>query len=243
MKKKLLMNKDGKVFLVKTYAKDLHTQFGFFKSRDLKKGYGQKIFSNMKSEFTIIKPRFIDLFKRIRRNAQIIPLKDVGVILALTGINKNSIVVDAGSGSGALACFLANIAKKVISYEIRKDFAEIVKENIKFLNIKNLIVKEKNVYDGIDERNIDLVTLDVPEPWKALKACEACLKTGGFLASYSPTIPQVMDFVREIKSNKTFIYLRTIEIIERDWEVDKRKVRPKNQAIGHSGFISFARKI
>ncbi|MBI2142611.1 SAM-dependent methyltransferase, partial [Candidatus Woesearchaeota archaeon] len=31
--------------------------------------------------------------------------------------------------------------------------------------------------------------------------------------------------------------------IERQWEVSERKVRPKSAAIGHSGFISFARKI
>ena len=47
----------------------------------------------------------------------------------------------------------------------------------------------------------------------------------------------------EKTKNKDFAYIKTSEIIEREWDVDDRKVRPRSQAIGHSGFITFARKI
>jgi tRNA (adenine57-N1/adenine58-N1)-methyltransferase len=151
--------------------------------------------------------------------------------------------VDAGAGSGALACFLGNIVKEVITYEIREDFIKIVKKNIDFLNLKNVKIKNKNIYEGITEKNVDLVTLDLPEPWKALNPAEKALKVGGFLVSYSPSIPQVMDFVDNVRKNKNFAYLKTSEIIEREWDVDERKVRPRSQAIGHSGFLSFVRKI
>ena len=239
---KVLMNKLGKRFLVKDISKDMHTQFGYFKKEDLKAKNG-RIKTNTGKEFAIFDAYFIDLHKKIKRDAQIIPLKDIGLIVSETGVNKKSKVVDAGSGSGALACFLANIAKEVTTYEIREDFIEIVKNNIKFLNLKNVKIKNKNVYDGIDEKNVDLVTLDLPEPWKALESAEKALKPGGFLVSYSPTIPQVMDFVNEVRKNDNFAYLKTSEIIEREWEVEERKVRPRSQAIGHSGFLSFARKI
>ena len=43
--------------------------------------------------------------------------------------------------------------------------------------------------------------------------------------------------------DKNFIHLKTIEIIEREWDVQGRKVRPKSQPIGHSGFLTFVRKI
>ena len=239
---KVLMNKLGKRFLVKDISKDMHTQFGYFKKEDLKAKNG-RIKTNTGKEFAIFDAYFIDLHKKIKRGAQIIPLKDIGLIVSETGVNKKSKVVDAGSGSGALACFLANIAKEVTTYEIREDFIEIVKNNIKFLNLKNVKIKNKNIYDGIDEKNVDLVTLDLPEPWKALESAEKSLKAGGFLVSYSPTIPQVMDFVNEVRKNDNFAYLKTSEIIEREWEVEERKVRPRSQAIGHSGFLSFARKI
>ena len=239
---KVLMNKLGKRFLVKDISKDMHTQFGYFKKEDLKAKNG-RIKTNTGKEFAIFDAYFIDLHKKIKRDAQIIPLKDIGLIVSETGVNKKSKVVDAGSGSGALACFLANIAKEVTTYEIREDFIEIVKNNIKFLNLKNVKIKNKNIYDGIDEKNVDLVTLDLPEPWKALESAEKSLKAGGFLVSYSPTIPQVMDFVNYVRKNENFAYLKTSEIIEREWEVEERKVRPRSQAIGHSGFLSFVRKI
>jgi tRNA (adenine57-N1/adenine58-N1)-methyltransferase len=241
---KILMNKIGRKFLVNDNDKDLHTQFGYFKKEDLKKAKsGIKVVSNTGKEFTVFDSSFIDLYKRIKRGAQIIPLKDIGLILSETAINNKSVVVDAGSGSGALACFLANIAKEVISYEIREDFVKIVEHNIGYLGLKNVKVRNNNIYDGIDEKNVDLVVLDLPEPWKAAESAKNALKVGGFLISYSPSIPQTMDFVNTIRKYEDFVYLKTSEIIEREWEIDERKVRPRSQAIGHSGFISFARKI
>src|SRR3989344_5129220 len=105
---KMIINKQGKKFLVKGTNEDLHTQFGFFKKTDLGKKSGCKILSNTKNEFTVFEPYFMDLYRKIRRIAQIIPLKDIGLIIAETGVNAKSKVIDAGSGSGALACFLAN---------------------------------------------------------------------------------------------------------------------------------------
>jgi tRNA (adenine57-N1/adenine58-N1)-methyltransferase len=52
-----------------------------------------------------------------------------------------------------------------------------------------------------------------------------------------------MDFVDKVRKNKNFAYIKTSEIIEREWEVEGRKVRPRSQAIGHSGFLSFVRRI
>ena len=258
---KVLINKQDK-FLVKDQDKDFHTKYGFFKKEDLKKT-GSNIISNTGKEFTVFNPYFIDLYRKIKRDAQIIPLKDIGLIVAETGIDNNSKVVDAGAGSGALCCFLANIAKEVTTYEIREDFIKIVEHNIDFLDLKNtkksvkqisgvpeiqrisehVKIKNKNIYDGIDEKNVDLVLLDLPEPWKAIDAAKKALKIGGFLVSYSPSIPQSADFVNEINKDKNFIHIKTSEIIEREWEIDGRKVRPRSQAIGHSGFISFARRI
>ena len=108
---------------------------------------------------------------------------------------------------------------------------------------EHIKIKNKNIYDGISEKNVDLIVLDLPEPWKAIEAAKISLKVGGFLVSYSPTIPQTNDFVNEINKNENFVHIKTSEIIEREWDIDERKVRPRSQAIGHSGFISFVRKI
>ncbi len=242
--KKILITQQGRKFYVRDTGQDLHTQYGFVKKEDLKKAKeGDLLRSNTGKEFHIFNPHLIDSYRKIKRDAQIIPLKDIGLIIAETGINKKSRVLDAGSGSGALACFLACIAKEVITYEIRDDFIEIVKQNIGFLDLKNIKLKKKDIYEGCEEKNIDVAVLDVPEPWNAIESCAKALKPGGFLVSYSPSVPQVTDFVNAVRKNESFVYLKTSEIIEREWEVEERRVRPKSQGIGHSGFLSFARKI
>jgi len=241
--KKVLITKQGKKFYVKDLTKDFHNQYGFIKKRDLKKKDGSVLKTNTKKELSIFSPSFIDLYRKIKRDAQIIPLKDIGLIITETGIDKNSKIIDAGSGSGALACFLAHLCKEVITYDIRKDFINIVEKNIEFLGLKNIKIKNKDVYNKIDEKDTDLIVLDLPEPWKAINSAKKALKVGGFLVSYSPSVPQTMDFVNEINKSKNFVHVKTSEIIEREWEIEERKVRPKSRGIGHTGLISFCRRI
>ena len=50
-----------------------------------------------------------------------------------------------------------------------------------------------------------------------------------------------MDFVSNLDQDYKFI--KTIEVAEKEWEVKGRKVRPKSQSIGHSGFLTFARRM
>jgi tRNA (adenine57-N1/adenine58-N1)-methyltransferase catalytic subunit len=243
MPKRILISSDGKEFYVKDSSKDYHNQFGFVKAEELGKKSGTVVKTNTGKDLFMMDADFIDNYGRIKRVPQIIPLKDIGPIITKTGIGKSSRVVDAGAGSGGLSLMLANIVKEVVTYEIREDFFKVVKSNIEELGFKNVELKNKNIYEGIDEKNIDLVTLDLPEPWKAVEPASKALKVGGFLVSYSPTVPQIMDFVEDIKKHNEFLYIETIEIIERQWEVNERKVRPCSQQIGHSGFLSFVRKI
>lgn len=228
-------------YFIKDISKDFHTEKGIVKKSLLKKNGEIKTEKN--EEFSLMDADYIDLYKRIKRIAQIIPRKDIGRIISETGIGKNSIIVDSGSGSGGLSLFLANIAKKVTTYDIKQEHVDLVNENIKFLGLKNVKSKLHNIYEGIKEKNIDVITLDLPEPWKVIPHAKKALKLGGFLVSYSPCIPQVADFVNEIKNHNEFIHVKTIEIIEREWEVSGRKVRPKSKMMGHSGFLTFIRKI
>ncbi len=239
---RILITKEGRVIFVNDTSRDFHTKFGYIKKDDLKKKSGA-VSTNINNEMYILTPGFIDFYKKIKRGAQIMMLKDLGTIAAETGINSKSRVVDAGSGSGAAAIFFGNIAKEVTSYEIRKDFIEIVNKNVELLKMRNIKLKNKDVCEGIDETDVDLISLDLPEPWRVIKHAEKALKPGGFLVSYNPQLTQVREFVEEIRRNKNFIYLRTIENIQREWEIDEKRLRPKNTEIGHTGFLSFARKI
>lgn len=238
--KEIVLEKQRK-YLVQDISKDFHSKDGIITKNNLKKKSGSKITSNTGREFTILNADFMDIYKKIKRSAQIVSLKDIGAIVAYTGINKTSKVLDAGAGSGALACFLARICKEVTTYEIREDFYQLVKENIKKLGLTNITIKNKDITKGIAEKNIDVVTLDLPDPWNALDAVTKALKTGGYLVSFSPTIFQVADFVNNLPDD--FIHLLTFELIKREWEVKGRKVRPITTQNVHTGFLSFCRKI
>ena len=242
--KKILITKEGRKFYVEKTSQDFHSQYGVVKKEFIENAKdGELLKSNTGKDFFIFTASFIDAYRRIKRGAQIVMPKDIGMIITETGINRESRILDAGSGSGSLACFLASIAKEVITYDIREDFIEIVKSNIEFLGLRNIKIKKKDLYAEMEEDEIDVVTLDLPEPWNAIDNCSLALKTGGFIVSYSPSIPQVCDFVAAIRKNDNFVYLKTVEIIEREWEIEERKVRPKSRGVGHSGFLSFARKI
>lgn len=230
--------------LVVDSSKDYHTKFGIIKREFFSEEDGSKARVG-NQEYTLLTPNFIDLYLNIDRMAQIIPLKDIGSIVTFTGINKDSRIIDAGSGSGGLSLFLSSIAKEVKTYDIKEENAELVRKNAEFLGLKNIDISVGDIYDSsiIDEKEMDVFILDVPEPSKAIGTAEKVLRVGGFLVCYSPCIPPLSEFIDSISENDGFEHIKTIEIIERIWEIAKRKIRPKSQQIGHSGFLSFVRKI
>lgn len=215
------------------------------KGKDFQSKHGKTTvkdnFKVKNKEFFSFDSLFIDDYKQIKRSAQIIPLKDIGFIIAETGLNKNSVVVEAGSGSGGFTCFIANIVKKIYSFDIKQENIDLTKENCKKLKIKNVVFKKESIYNKISVKNADLLLLDVPEPWKALKTARKILKKGAFLVVYQPYLPQTMDFIKGL--TKDFLLERTVEVKIRDWEINNRKVRPDKEKISHSAFLTFVRRI
>lgn len=224
-------------------SRDYSTSEGALRKEQLKKKDGSIVKTTQGKEFTIFSAGFIDNYRKIERKAQIITIKDLGIISAEVGLNKNSKVVDAGAGSGAAACYFAHLCKEVTSYDVRDDALEVARHNKDFLALKNLKLKKGSVADGISEKNRDLVLLDMPEPWTGIDSARKALKVGGFLVVYVPTVLQISQFVTELAGNDSFVHLKTIEVIERDWKVEGRSVRPTSEAIGHTGFITFCRRV
>jgi tRNA (adenine57-N1/adenine58-N1)-methyltransferase len=240
--KKALITRENKTYFFN--GEDMHTQYGVIRKKDIEKSKpGTLLETNTGKKMTVIEPDFSDRYRKIKRRAQVIPKKDIGQIIAECGLNSKSKVLEAGAGSGGLCLALANVVKKVYSYEIREDFSSIVKQNIKTMGFSNVVLKDHDIYTGIPDKNFDCIVLDLPEPWKAAEHALAALKIGGRLVSYSPSIIQARDMITELRRIKGFVYIKTCEIIERIWEAEGRKVRPKEQPIIHSGFLTFARKV
>jgi len=235
----LLLDEKGNRYLIQGDA-DFHTKYGALKKRDLKRKAGSTIKSNTGHKFKILKPDVTDFFAKARRGPQAVTLKDAAIITALSAIKSGSKVVDAGVGSGLLSMYLAHIVApaKVTAYEVREDFAEIARQNFKKFGVENVKVRIGSVYEGIKEKNLDLVSLDVPEPWLAVDSARKALRVGGYVSSYSPSIEQSKKFVDALGDD---FMQETFETLKRDWKIDT--VRPDTRMLGHTGFITIARKL
>lgn len=182
-----------------------------------------------------------DSYRRLKRGPQVILPKDIGVIIAYSGIDKNSICVDAGTGSGWLAISLARIAKKVTTYETREEFIKIAKRNKENEKLENLVIKNKDVTKGIQERKVDLITLDMPDSDKAITAAHGALKENGTIFGYLPHMEQVKKFVRTLNKSK-FRNIEVMEVVLRDMLVRKEGMRPSTKGVWHTAYLVFAQK-
>ncbi len=231
----------GKKFFVKEITQDYHTPSGVISRKDLQAGKTE-VTSGSGKKFSVLEPFFADLWENLHRGPQVMVHKDIGLIIAKTGMTKNWTVLDAGGGSGSLCFSLANLAGKVVVYEHNAEHYAILLKNKEMLGIKNVILKKEDIYRGIVEKNLHLITLDLPEPWKVIPFAEKALIQGGFLVVYLPNLLQVQEFVRSLKGTSIHI-LETIELLERKWKIEDAIMRPEFQMLGHTGFLTFCRRL
>jgi tRNA (adenine57-N1/adenine58-N1)-methyltransferase len=192
----------------------------------------------MRSHDTMFLPQ---AYRRLKRGPQVMLPKDIGIVIAYTGVGKDSLCVDAGTGSGWLAVSLARICKKVVSYDIRPEFIKIAEVNKAMEGLSNLEIKEKDITKGIDEKDVDLVTLDMPNSDKALRRVHKALKPNGFVFGYLPHMEQVKKFVDRLNKLK-FWNVIVLEAIVRDMLVREEGTRPSTKGVWHTGYLVFAQK-
>ena len=209
------------------------------------KKYGELIEIGNKN-FWILKPSLMDNLNALKRKAQIILPRDAAHIIINCSIESGNNIVEAGIGSGSLSIVLATMIKpngKLFSYDIRKDFLEHALKNIEMANLSDYVsTKLKDVTTGIDEKNLDAVIIDIPNPWDAIEHAWKSLKIGGYFCSFSPLISQVEKTVKKLRK-QNFIEINTIENIQRELIITDYGTRPSFSMLGHTGYLTFARKI
>jgi tRNA (adenine57-N1/adenine58-N1)-methyltransferase len=228
---------NNKQFLVRSEG-ELHTDAGIINLETLKElEYGSSIATHLGCEFKVLKPRAPDYFRHLKRTGAPMMPKDIGIIVAHTGLNKNDLVLDAGTGSGITAIFLGNIAKHVVSYEINSDFAKRAAENVKRVGLTNVDIVEGDIREIASEMEFDVITLDLYEIGNVIRVVKDYLAPSGFIASFSPFYEQVFEARSALTS---FTQITTFEGIEREMQFGKRGTRPATR-VGHTGFVTIAR--
>ncbi len=196
-----------------------------------------------------LRPAFAERVVERRRRAQPIYPKDLAAILVHADVSPGDVVVEAGTGTAALtlaALRAVGPGGRVVSYEVREDFhaaaADAVEEVLGAVPA-NLELRVGDVYEGIDDRGVDRVLLDLPEPWRALPGAAAALRAGGIVFAHCPNTTQVQRFCDELREVGGFGLIETVELLERGWTVRGRSVRPSHRMVAHTGFLTFARRL
>lgn len=226
--------------------KTFHTHKGFVQLRDLiGKEYGTRIKSSSETEFIALKPTISDYIFKSLRKTQIVYPKDVALIIIFSGIGPGSRVAEAGTGTGALTTALAFYVKpsgRVYSYEIREEFIETALRNLERAGLSQYVeVKKKDVTEGVDEKDLDAVILDMATPWLVVSHAYEALKGSGSLVSFSPTVDQVV-LTGEALKRHGFVNIQTVECLLRAMQTERGKTRPETLMTAHTGYITFARK-
>jgi len=194
--------------------------------------------------FTAVRPTFTDFVLKMPRGAQVIYPKDIGPILILADVFPGARILESGLGSGALSTALLRVGAEITGYEIREDFAERARANVsRFLGpdaLDRYRTEVRDVYDGIDDDDLDRIVLDLPEPWQVVDHASVALRPGGIIVAYTPSIVQATR-MREALESSRFGMAETLEVLQRGWHIEGVAVRPDHRMVAHTGFLTHAR--
>jgi tRNA (adenine57-N1/adenine58-N1)-methyltransferase len=241
-----LVSPTNKVYLIRLKAGEkLHTHRGIVNHNDLIDiPWGSRVDTHLGSPFFLLQPSLNDILRETRRNTQIVYPKDIGFILVMLGIGPGSIVVEAGTGSGALTTALAWAVGKegrVYSYEIRPDIQSLARKNLEQLGLEErVILKQRDIAEGFDEEGVEALFLDLPNPHEYLAQVRQALQPGGFFGSILPTTNQVTRLLSTFHTNG-FAFTEVCEIMLRYYRANADRLRPTDRMVAHTGFLIFAR--
>lgn len=244
----LLVGLSHKRFIIRAAAGgEFQSHRGVVKFDDIiGQQWGTQITSHQGNPFFILPPTIADLLQEIPRTTQILYAKDMGYILVTLGIGPGQHVLEAGTGSGALTSALAYLVGpqgKVTTYEMREEMHRLAKKNLTRFGLADRVdFKLRNIGEGIDERDVDALFLDLPDPYNYLHVARSALKSGGTFGCILPTVNQVVKFLPMLRVHH-FTFVDVCEVMLRHYKPDADRFRPVDRMVAHTGFLIFARAI
>jgi tRNA (adenine57-N1/adenine58-N1)-methyltransferase len=233
-------------YIVNSFEGELHTHKGVIDLSQLKEvDYGGEVRTHLGYPFKVRPFNPTDFFKHFKKGPTPIMPKDVGAIIAYTGLKPGSVILDSGTGSGVLAAYLAyfNTGGVVITVEKRPEFAKIAKKNFELAGLKNIHLIIADIFELANafKTKFDLITLDMKNDAEFVAIAKDLLKKSGYLVVYNPYIDATREVYLEMQRNG-FEELQSFELLKVDLEHKRVGTRPFTR-VWHTGFLVIGRKI
>ncbi len=243
----LLLDRKGKRFLVRlTPGKRFESQYGIIPHDELiGRPLGREVSTHLGHPFLALEPSTFDLIQATPRITQIIYPKDAGYVVLRLNLMPGKRVIEAGTGSGALTLVLARAVMpsgRVYSYEVRPEMLRLARRTLEKAGVLDFVeLKERDIAEGFDERDVDSLFLDLRTPWDYLAQAREALKPGGFFGALVPTANQVVELLRGL-ARHGFVDVEVEEILLRPYKAVADRLRPDDRMVAHTGYLIFARK-
>jgi len=238
----LLVHEDGEY--VRRPGEELQTDLGVLDVPETVEP-GDVLQTHLGEPFTVQELRGPDLFDHFDRTGAPMMPRDIGLVMGHTGAGGGDRVLDAGTGTGVLAAYLARAGAAVRSYEIDEEFADIARQNMELAGVEESVdIRAGDVTDDLDDLAdgdpFDVLTLDTADAPAVVERADDLLVDGGFVSVYSPFVEAVRD-TTEAARDAGLADVRTFETIQRRMDVGDRGTRPSTAGVGHTGYLTFAR--
>jgi tRNA (adenine57-N1/adenine58-N1)-methyltransferase catalytic subunit len=244
----LLFHTPRKKWLIRVaWDKKFHTHLGIIDvSSIIGMEYGSAIRTTEGKLIFLMEPTIHDFIMKSERRTQIVYPKDLGYIVARTGLKNGSKVLEVGTGSGALATFMASIVKPeghIYTFDVNSEFMEIAKRNLEKAGMAQYVtMHQHDPHQGVDIRNVDVATVDLGDPWTVIDQVYDALKGGGAFVAICPTMNQIEKTAAQLKKSG-YADIDCVELMIRNMEAREGMTRPSMRMIGHTTYLVFARKV
>ena len=226
----------------------LHTHIGAIRHADaIGKRYGSRIVTNKEKYLYLLRPTTYDYIMKIRHGTQIVYPKDIGYILARSGLEGGQTVVEIGTGSGALTTALAGVVRprgRVHTFDVDERFIKIAEKNVRRAGLSKYVVQYTMDVREADEPPVtdaDLAIIDLGDPWSMVPHVRRMLRDSGSLFAICPTMNQLEKLAAALTENE-FTDIECSERILRTIEAREGKTRHSFQGIGHTAYLCYSRK-
>ena len=204
-------------------------------------------------QFLCLRPTLEEfILHKLTRQTQIIYPRDASIIATKGNLYCGARVLESGMGSGAFSLVARSLLGPdglLVSYERRSEFIDLATDNIRmYEKIHGALptpheIEFRDIYEGIDHKDLDTIVLDLPEPNNVVQAASQALRVNGVLIAWLPTALQGFSFCRDLQNNPDWGRISTIETLVRSWRVGPQSIRPADRIVGQTGFLVSARRV